>query len=1075
MTALQAQNSKEFEFAATEWKRLIKDYPKSSIVDKAFFNSGICFIQMQQYDQAIDQFKAAIPLLKDRDVQVPTAQFYLGYAQYELGSSKLSDSTQKAEATELLTTATQTLARVLKDSPTFERNDSVCYFRGGAFEKLGRLEEALDAYLQMANYKSTDKTYRFDSLFAICDLHFALGQYDKALKATERFVAAAKPVEHPLLDRVNLLQGKVHVNLAVAAQENGDSTKSDQEFGLAEPIFKSIISADPSQKPADFADLVQEAKYQQAFCLNRLRRFEAAANLYLDLVTNGDPKLADQAQAYAGANYLSAGKTDLATTALLASTQSGSEFAPDSAHLLAGIYLKKQKFENAYDIASKFIPAAAKQKAKVLIDLKLDQADAAYGIPERRKESIQLFQQLAEQHPDDKLAPAALYNAAFASLEEGDLSGAIQLASQFEAKYSQSDYLGDTLEVKADALLLDKKYEASAKVFDQLVSDEAFKGNSKRKVWQLRAGLALYLQEKYKEAIARLNPLAGNFEQATRNAEAWHWIGSSHFQLKDYSAAETAYSSALRSDSKWSRADESLAFLARSQIKTDKVNLAMTSVERLEGEYSKSKWLADVYAELGNRALDKEQFPEALKYFEKVINQFPSSNQLANSLYGAAWSLQKQKTFERADAYYQRLITDFPENSLVENAKIQRASLLRMMGKAGNSSLAELKALLETDLEDSQRVNVLLELGLAQVNNKSWPDAIKTFEQLIQLAKNDKRLPDFYYELAWAHRENQSEANAIKYFGKIANETPESTHAAEANFHMGNVAYDKQDFPEAITRFTNCLKPEASETIREKAAYKLGWSFYKQQKYPEAHGAFRDQVAKFKDGRLYADGLFMVAESLRNQKKFPEAYQAYLKAKPEVDASSEVDPKLRWLTMLHGSQVAVKAKDYSGAIDLAKGIENTDVDETFKQDVYLELGNAHKGLKDDTKAIDYWQKAAQSTGKTGARALCMLGDHYFGNKEFGKAVNQFKRVFFGFGGKSAAKDVKPWLAYARYEAARCSYVQGLSLTDDDQKNKLIREAKKHFQALLDDFPSDRLAPEARKQLDLITKKHKKAS
>ena len=797
--------------------------------------------------------------------------------------------------------------------------------------------------------------------------------------------------------------------------------------------------------------------------------------MYEDLVTNGDPKLADQAQAYAGANYLSAGNTEKAIGSLKKSTASSSEFASESAHLLAGIYLKQNDFQNAYAIATKFLPEAKQQASKVLVDLKLDQADAAYGMPQRRKESIQLFQNLASEHPDHELAPAALYNAAFASLEENDLPGAIRLAGQFEDKYPQSDFLGDTLEVKADALLLDKKYGASAKVFEQLISDSKFSGNSKRKIWQLRAGLALYLQEKYKDAIQKLTPLAGNFEQATRNAEAWHWIGSSHFQLKDYPAAETAYVNALKADAKWSRADESLSFLCRSQIKTDKVNQAMTAVQRLETEYSNSKWLADVYAELGNRSLDKEQYQEGLKYFENVINKFSGSTQLANSLYGAAWSLQKQKKYEPAGQYYKRLIADFPDNPLVKNAKIQLASLQRMSGQSGGSSLAELQALLKTDLEDSQRVNVLLELGLAQVNNKAWSDAIKTFEQLEQLAKDDKRLGDVYYELAWAHRENQSEDNAVAYFAKIADEKPDSTHAPEANFHLGNVAYDKKDFPEAITRFTNCLKPEANETIREKAAYKLGWSFYKQKKYPEAHGAFQDQVTNFKEGHLYADGLFMLAESLRNQKKYSEAFQAYLTAKPAVDASEDVDEKLKWLTMLHGSQVAIKAKDYSGAISLAKGIESADVDDSFKQDVFLELGNAYKGLKDDAKAIDYWQQASQNTGKTGARALCMLGDHYFGNKEFSKAVNQFKRVFFGFGGKAATEEVKPWLAYARYEAARCSYVQGLSLTDDEQKNKLIGEAKKHFQALLNDFPGDRLAPEARKQLDLITRKHKNAS
>lgn len=1084
-TALKAQNDQEFSFAAEEWERLLKKHPKSSLVDRAYFNSGICYIQLQKYDQAIKQFNAAIPLLKDEDVQVPTAKFYLGYAQMELGS-QLSDGneSQRQKSTELLTTATETFGNLLKDSPQFSRNDNVCYYQAGAFEKLNKLDEALAAYKSMANFKSTDKTYLFDSMFAICDLHYQLGQYGESLKATNRFIAQGKPIDHPLLDRVNLLKGKVLVELAIDAQKQADvegasnaeakRNEAQQNFAEADALFKAIAAQDAASKPQDFQEVLQEAKYQRAFCLGRLEKFEDAAKLYADLVTNGDPELADQALAYAGANYLSAGKTDLAIDALIKSTQSDSKYAADSAHLLAGIYLEKEQFENAYNLATAFLPKAEQAESKVLVDLKLDQADAAYGIADRRAESIELFNAIAQSHPDHPLAAPALYNSAFASLETDDVKTAIATAERFESKYANSDYLGDVLEVKADALLLDGQYELAAAAFDRLTQEKRFENNPKRSLWQLRAGLALFLQKKYQQTLDRLTPVAGKFQLASRNAETYHWIGSSHYQLKAYPAAELAYRNSLNADANWSRSDESMSFLARSLIYQDKETEAKKVTADLASAFPKSKWLSDVYYLMGSRSLDAENYADALVNFEKVINDFPTSTQIPSSLYGAAWSHQKEKRYEKAEGYYQQLVTnhaDYQDQSLIENAKIQRASIQRRMGKSG-SSIAELEALLKTELDAKQRVNVLLELGLAQVNVKAWDDAVKTFQSLIDAAPDDPRKDDFYYELAWANRENGAEEKAIEYFEKIASETKDSVHAAEANFHLGNVAYDKKDFPEAITRFTNCMQPEADGLIREKASYKLGWSFYKQEKYPEAHGAFKEQVDEFKEGDLLADGLFMVAESLYRQKKYEESFAAYLKAKPAVDASEVVDKKLRWLTMLHGSQSANKTKKYNEAINLAKGIEGVEANDAFKQDVFLELGTAFSGLKDREKAIEYWTMASESLGKTGARAYCMIGDQYFREKKFDDATNQFKRVFFGFGGSEASDDIKPWQAYARYEAARCNFVQVATAKDNELKIKKIEQAKQHFEALLRDYPDDRLATEAKKQLETLTKLQK---
>lgn len=1065
-TAQSAQNEQSFEFAAEEWERLLLKFPKASIAGKAHFNAGICQIQLQQYSKAIAQLKNSIPKLDDKAVQVPTAKFYLGFAQYAYGE-KLVDE-DKEKATEYLTTAAKTFGDLVKSSPKFDRNDQVCYFQAGSYEKLGRMEEALAAYKNMANFKSTNKDYFFDSLFAICDLNMELGNYAEALKASDQLIAEAKPDNHSLLDRVSLLKGKTIVELADAAQDRGDTKEANERFVQADALFQGLIAVENPSMPADFPEIKGEAKYLRAYCLARLEKFEDAATLYADLVTTGDPTLADQMQAYAGSNYLSAGKTDKAITALRKAIETDSKYAVDSAHLLSDVLRKQDKFQEAYDIATKFIPKAAALESTWLVPLKLDQADAAYEIDAKRKSSIALYDALAKDHPNHKLASAALYNSAYASLKLKDYQAAIDTSDKLIDNYPESADYAYTLEVKADALLLDGKYADATKTLDKLIGDDASQDSPKLNLWKLRSGLSLFLQKQYEPAIERLRPVAGKLELAEKNAEAYHWIASSQFQLGKFANAEASFRRSLAADASFPRADEAMSFLCRCQLKQDKVVEAKKTAKTLAEQFPQTKWLSDAYYQIGSKDLDNKNFDTALINFEKVITNYDDSAQLAPSLYGAAWCHQNKKQYKQAIEYYKRLVAEFPENNLIENAKIQTASLQRMTGQS-SVAIPELKQLLETTATGKERVSILLELGRAQVSTKDWTGAIKSFEELLDIAPTDKRKDDFFYELAWANRESKNEDQALKYFGKIADETAESRHAAEANFHLGNFAYDNKDYPEAITRFTQCVEPGVDPQVREKAAYKLGWSFYKQDKFPEARAAFQTQVDSFEKGDLLADGMFMLAESYYRQKKYKEAYVAYTRAKPAIDASDVVDKKLKWLTMLHGSQSANKTKDYTGAINFAGAIEGTNADESFKQDVFLELGTAYNGLKDTDQAILYWEKASSSLSKTGARAYCMIGDFYFRNKEFDNATNEFKRVYFGFGAEDAADDIKPWQAYARYESARCSFVQVSSAEDETQKQKLVSQAIMNFEALIRDYPTDRLAPEAKKQLETLKK------
>ena len=389
-------------------------------------------------------------------------------------------------------------------------------------------------------------------------------------------------------------------------------------------------------------------------------------------------------------------------------------------------------------------------------------------------------------------------------------------------------------------------------------------------------------------------------------------------------------------------------------------------------------------------------------------------------------------------------------------------------------------------MADSPEIKSLRETGLVQVKDKNWAAAVRTFETLIKTAPKSVKADADLQELAWAYRSLGQEDQALFYFGEIAANKPNSRFATEANYHLGKAAYDEQRYDDAVKFFSACvgddtdakLATDDKATVREKAAYKLAWAYYKQDKFPEAHAAFVRQTELFAEGELLADGKFMIAESLFRNRQFGPALVAYQVAKPIVDRSSVVEENLKWLTILHGAQAANRQQNFQAAIDWTRGVtdlSDTDStsgnvspsDQSYKQDVFLEIGKAYDGLQDSANATKFWRLAMASLTQTGAEATCLVGHQLLKEKRFDEAERQFKKVFFGFGGKAAKQEIRPWQAYARYQAARSNFLRAQETENSLTKQAYLKIAIKHFQALVDDYPDDKLAAKAKSELEKL--------
>ncbi len=1065
--AVSAQNEGSFELAAERWERLIADHPDSPLIGKATYNLGLCYQGSSRFDEAVQQFAKSIPMLSGEDAPLQQdALFFQAFSQFRYGESLLTraDDKSHAEANIQITTATRIFDDLLKKFPNFEDADQARFFQGNAFERLNRLDDAIESYKKVLRYP--EDHFRSEAIYFLGELYQRQGNFQEAMDYYDQFRAETKSKPHALLDEVNLSTGKTLLLLAAQQIQKGDAQAAAVSYREAEKIFGRLAGTDAEQSPSSVEGVAHEALYQQALALSILDQKQRAAEAYEKVAATRDSPFVVPALLDAGRNWLDAGKPDRAIDAFRRVTELNVSQAVDGAALLTRTYLEQEQYENAIKVADEWIEKSP--KATVIPYLMLDRAEAVYKLDHRRAESPTMFLEVADKFSQHSVAPRALYNAAYAYFQLDQPARAVEIVDRFTKSYPTHELLADSREIKADSLLIGDE-AASEKAYDELITD--FPTHEKSQRWVLRGAAARFFQEKYQLTIDWLTPKVDAFNDPAQLAEACHWIGASQFFLDEIKPAISSLEKSLATGQAWRSTDETLVTLGRAYLKDKQFESAQKTLQRVIDEFGNSSSMDRAHYYLGEVAFESDDFKTAFANFEKIYTIFPKSDLVPAALYNAAWSKRKLDETDQSAQLFSRLMTDFPDHPLAMEAKAGRGAADRSDGNM-REAIGDLKPSIETKSDGEEKWAATYELALTQIRAKQWEDAAETLRKLLEADSASPRVGNYHYELAWVLNELNQTTESLKHFAAITVLKPVSQHAAESYFHLATEAYRAEDFKLAESHYLQSVElahpdNEDDKKIREKALYKLGWTAYKQSEFENAYKYFSQQVEQFPESGFSADGFFMKAESLFQQKKYPEALLAYTDAQPHLDASTTVDEKLVWLAQLHGAQAANLTQQFSQALDRAQALAaNSQASAGYQADAWLEVGTANVGLGKDREALEAFEKALNGDDRTNVRARCSIGDLYFKNKQFDKAINEFKEVFYRYSGDQQPQEIQAWVAYACYEAARCNFVQ-VADASGDRKAALVNEAIRQFETLLEKYPQDRLAQDAKSQLQKL--------
>lgn len=1002
--ALQARE--QYELAADEWAKFLKNYASDPRADQAQYYLAICRFKNKQYQEAIAAFQQVITAYP-KSSQLSSAWLHLGLAQYNAAVGG---------QTELYGKAAENLATVLKSFPQSKEVTQAAFYRGEALYALGNKAEAAKLYAEVVEKHAKDPLMP-EALYALGVTQDELGQ-----------TAAAGATYDAYLKQ---FAGGTHA--AEVTLRRGETLFAQKQFEAAGKWF-AAAACRSGFKEADVAT------FRQATALYELHKYSEAAALYASIEQKFPQSVqAPAARLAAGKCAFLAGDLDRAREQLAKCLPVGGATGAEAAHWLARAYLKQQRPDEAIKVIDAALPSAG--KTPLVVQLAMDRADSLYDQPAKRRDAAAAYADLAQKHPQDPLAPQALYMAALASLNAADHRKALDYSEQFLKQFSDKELAADVAYIAAESNLQLGKYEEAIARYDRLLKQ--YPKRSDVPTWQVRRGLALFLNKKYTEVVATIEPLLASLAGKPLFAEASYLVGSSQNELKKYDAALKTLAAGLATDPRGRHAADTLLALAVAERRLNKQTEAKAHLRQLLTQFPDSPLLDRAHFRLAEDASAAGDSAAAQAEYKLVVEQFPGSSLAPNALYGLAWSQLGSRDFAGAVATLDTLVAKYPTSELAARARYARA-LAREELKQFAAAVEDLEAFLQTNPSGTDKADARYVLGLCQAGLNQPQEAAKTFRAVLDENPTYAGADKVLYELAWTLRSLDQSAEAAQTFRRLAKEHAASPLAAEALYHVAEAEYQAERFSAAAALYYESMQKAGKTTLGENAAHKLGWSYFRDNAFDKAQQAFAYQRATWPQGTLASDALFMQAESLFKQGKFADAMPLY----EQVKNPSGKD--FAALALLRAAQAQGKLKQWQASLATLSQAVKQFADSEHLPEMLYEQAWAKQNLGQSDEALSLYEEVtAKSEAEVAARARFMIGEIYFEKKNHAEAIKSFFKAAYGYG-------YPQWQANAHYEAGRCFEVLG-------KKDQAV----KSYQEVVEKFPQSDKVPLAKGRLDAL--------
>jgi TolA-binding protein len=1006
--AVNFQNAGNFGLAADEYTDFLKRHAKDPLVPKAWHYLAVCQLKQQKYDEAIAAAQNALTGGGEKFEVAAETYLSIGLAHYHLGQAAKDDTARKNH----LSKSAAALGTVGTKFPTSPHAAQALYFNAEANYAAGRKAEAVKAYEMLVDEYAKSE-FVPNALYGLGFALEELNQPEDAGKAYDRFLKDY--AKHELVGDVLL--------------HRGETLLAQKKYEEAKPFFAKAAAT------SDFAQ-ADQALMQQASCAYELKQYDEAAAVYASVAEKFDASpQTPLARMNAGKSLLLLAKLPEARGALAPLlANENADIAAEAAHLTARCLIREKNPAEAATVAAKALATASGGKWGP--QLLLDQADATFDQPDKRKSAAEAYLALVKAHPNDPLAAEARFMAAYASLQTNEPKQAQSLAAEFLKGHTDHALAPEAAAVLAESHLLLRDFPAAEKQFRDLIAK--FASHRDAPTWQRRLGFALLLAENYPAAIAQLSPLAASAKGAELG-DVQYWLATSYFKQKEYAKALAACDASLGAAPDGRNSDRVLLIVAECQAAGKEFAKAKSAVERIATQFPQSSLLPEVAYRTANYTARGGKPQEAIELYQQMLSKYGDDQFAPYAVYGIGLAQSELKDAAAAEKTFTTLLEKYPDHALTADVRYDRAVARQSAGRFEEAA-ADAQAVLAAKPSPDRAAAARYILGLCQDRLKKPEEAVKTYQALLKDAPNYAEAAGVLFELGWSLKSLKRDDEARQVFAKLAKDHGESPFGAEAHYQLGEYQFNDKAYDKALAEYDAASTKSPPEALAERIAYRTGWTHYRLQQYDKAQAAFQKQLGLSDKGPLAAEGLFMLGECYFQQNKFSEALPAYNQALAKKLNSKDFEV----LALLHAGQCAAQAKRWTETIGTLDKLLAAHADSYYVPEALYEQGWAKRNLADEAdakgdaaaaaklydEALEKFDTAGRKTDReVGARSRFMMGEIHFLRKNHREAIRNYFKVAEGY--PNATAETNRWKAKAAFSLGHV--YTAMKLNDDAQK------------------------------------------
>jgi TolA-binding protein len=454
-------------------------------------------------------------------------------------------------------------------------------------------------------------------------------------------------------------------------------------------------------------------------------------------------------------------------------------------------------------------------------------------------------------------------------------------------------------------------------------------------------------------------------------------------------------------------------------------------------------------------ALEVGKFAQASQWFSK-LSRLENEDLRQKGLSGLAWAQLESGKLERSAETFIQYLKTYPEPAAAARATITRAKIFERLGRP-DDALAVYELAINRWRETDQFSDALWAAARLTDQLEQPNRSLRFYERLLDECPDLKNRDRAVYETVWIHDQLGQTGRAFESCRAIYEQYPKSEFRAEAGYRLALDAFENGRLDEArriadaILKNTDppCDSKEIFNLRLEIAAADRDWSaaFRVAGQYSSMLSRTDPEKTDIKSKRL---AIFWKAESLFYLDKYTEAQAEFCQLE-QMDGCAEAD--LLTIVELRQAQILVHQGRWTQAHEKGRAFLKSHPDFAQSYEVDYLLGRCLAVKADFEAARKAYRHVLKNPkaheSETAAMAAWMIGESYFHQKDYSRAIAEYLRVEILY-------PYPRWQACSLFQAGKCY-----------QKLDQHDRAAGCYRRLMKQYPESSFAKTAESQLRQI--------